>query len=113
MQLIDIKVLVDVKEVTANTKDALAVVLTYSEDVLTGKVDLMDGEKITGDNIKRLQERVVHLGDLKKHQEDRANQILELQSKIAQVQEGIRSEDELIALIEPKLDEAINGIKTP
>lgn len=113
MQLIDIKVLVDTNEVTAKTKDALAVELTYEEDVVTGQVSSVDGCEISGDNMKKRMKRVVHLEDLKKHQEDRANQIVELQNKIAQIQDDIRSEDERIALIEPKLDEAINGIKTP
>lgn len=112
MQLIDIKVLVDTKEVTENTKDALAVELTYEEDVVTGKMSI-DGCDITGDNMKKRMKRVVHLGDLKKHQEDRANQITEVQNKITAIQDDIRNEDELILAIEPKLDEAINGIKNP
>lgn len=111
MILKKIEVLIDTNKVAENTKESLAVRLTYEEDVANGKIDISDSEKITGTDIKRTQEKIVHLGDLLKHQADRDEQILQLQRKIAQIEEDKLAEAETIAAIEPELDKAINTIK--
>lgn len=103
MQLKEIQVVIDTNVVEENTKDALAVRLIYEESVLTGEVVKSD-EKIIGDNLKRRQERVVHLGDLKQSQ-------LERDAKIQAIRDEKTATEELITVISPKLDEAINTIR--
>ena len=110
MQLKEIQVVIDTNVVEENTKDSLAVRLIYEESVLTGEVVKSD-EKITGDNLKRTQERVVHLGDLKQSQLERDAQILELEAKIKAIRDEKTATEELITVISPKLDEAINTIR--
>lgn len=110
MQLKEIQVVIDTNVVEANTKDALAVRLIYEESVLTGEV-IKNDEKITGDNLKRTQERVIHLGDLKQSQLDKDAQILELEGKIKAIKDDKTSIDALITAVSPELDKAIDTIR--